>query len=226
MKKLHLSLLFLFIAQLFVSVIHPHEPRADAHQKRSEKRECEKVGKQRKHAAIIHPAHLFSKAFPRYVSLMRSETVVILHNIRSAYNVGAIFRTADGAGVSKIYLTGYTPTPLDAFGRYRTDIAKSALGAERIVPWEYAKKASAVIEKLKRDGFSVVAAEKTEGAACYREYAPRKRTAFLFGNEVRGISKALLSRCDAIVAIPMRGKKESLNVSVAAGIILYGMREV
>ena len=153
----------------------------------------------------------------------QTEAVVILHNIRSAYNVGAIFRTADAVGVSKIYLTGYTPTPLDRFGRERKDVAKSALGAEKSVAWEYAKSARAVIEKLKKAGFEVVAVEQAEAAIDYKQYKPKQKVTFLFGNEVRGISKQLLSKCDKIIEIPMRGKKESLNVSISAGVVLFGV---
>ena len=151
------------------------------------------------------------------------ETTIILHNIRSVYNVGAIFRTADAVGISKIYLTGYTPTPLDRFGRERKDVAKSALGAEKSIPWEYVKSASEVVEKLKKEGFEMVAVEQSENAIDYKKYKPKQKVAFLFGNEVRGISKSLLSRCDKVIELPMRGKKESLNVSVSAGVALYGV---
>lgn len=149
------------------------------------------------------------------------ETAVLLHNIRSAHNVGAIFRTADGAGVSRIYLSGYTPTPEDRFGRAQKDIAKSALGAETFVPWEYAKKPDSFVRNLKKRGWRVVGVEQDARAHDYRTRTMRDKTLFVFGNEVRGLSPALRNACDELIEIPMHGKKESLNVSVAAGIVLF-----
>ena len=149
------------------------------------------------------------------------ETAILLHNIRSAHNVGSIFRTADAAGVSRIFLTGFTPRPVDRFGRPQKDVAKTALGAELTVPWEYAKTPSGLIRKLKRAGFRVVGAEQDSRATGYRTFRVTGPTVFLFGNEVHGLSPALRRACDTLLEIPMRGKKESLNVSVAAGIILF-----
>src|SRR6185369_7060657 len=88
------------------------------------------------------------------------ENVVIIHNVRSVQNVGAMFRTADAAGINKIYLTGYTPTPLDRFGRKRGDLAKSALGAEEFVSWEQKKSITPLLAKLKKEGFQIVAIEQ------------------------------------------------------------------
>lgn len=155
--------------------------------------------------------------------MRNNKTVIILHNIRSAYNVGAIFRTADAVGVSKIYLTGYTPAPIDMFGRIRKDVAKSALGAQMSVSWENIKSVSAVIKKLKEDNFEVVAVEQAENSIDYKKFKRRARqkVAFLFGNEVRGISKQLLNKCSNIIEITMKGEKESLNVSVSAGVVLF-----
>lgn len=150
-----------------------------------------------------------------------NKAVVILHNIRSVHNVGSVFRTSDAMGVSKIYLTGYTPTPLDRFGRERKDVAKSALGAQKSVEWEYVKSASAVVEKLKKEKFEIVAVEQSSQSIDYKKFITKQNVAFLFGNEVRGVSKSLLKKCDKIIEIPMRGKKESLNVSVSAGIVLF-----
>jgi len=155
----------------------------------------------------------------------QKDILILLHNIRSVQNVGSIFRTADAAGVSKVYLTGYTPTPLDRFGRKRFDIAKTALGAEKVVPWEHVRDPGAVITKLKRNGVSVIAVEQYPHATLYTKLHIPRRTAFVFGNEVRGLSFALVKKCDQVVAIPMHGTKESLNVSVAAGIILFRARQ-
>lgn len=149
------------------------------------------------------------------------ETAVLLHNIRSAHNVGSIFRTADAAGVSKLFLSGYTPTPIDRFGRPLQMISKVALHAEKHVPWEYEKNPYRVISHLRKEGWRIVGVEQDEKSIDYKKYKADGKTLFILGNEVRGISKALREKCDALIEIPMRGKKESLNVSVAAGVILF-----
>jgi 23S rRNA (guanosine2251-2'-O)-methyltransferase len=149
------------------------------------------------------------------------QVAVLLHNIRSTHNVGSIFRTADAAGVDKIYLTGYTPTPVDRFGRVQKDIAKTALGAEQYLPWDYSRSPSALIKKLHREGWIIVAAEQDKRSKDYRSFNSKGKTVFVFGNEVLGLSKSLRDECDKIVEIPMHGKKESLNVSVTAGIVLF-----
>ncbi len=152
---------------------------------------------------------------------MKKEQAVLLHNIRSCYNVGSVFRTADGAGVSKIYLTGHTPLPTDRFGRAQKEIAKTALGAQLSVPWEYAKTAASVIKKLRGEGWAIVGVEQDARAVDYRSFDLERPTLFLFGNEVRGLSSQLRDQCDKLLEIPMYGSKESLNVSVTAGIILF-----
>ncbi len=149
------------------------------------------------------------------------KTFLILHNIRSVYNVGAIFRTADAVGVSKIYLCGYTPTPLDRFGMPRKDFAKSALGSEKSMEWEYKKDPARLLNKLKKDGVEIVAVEQSEKSLDYKKYKPKKSVAFLFGNEIRGVSKNLLGKCDIVLEVLMKGKKESLNVSVCCGVVLF-----
>jgi tRNA G18 (ribose-2'-O)-methylase SpoU len=151
------------------------------------------------------------------------QNILILHDIRSVENVGAMFRTADAAGIDKIYLTGYTPTPLDRFGRKRGDLAKSALGAEEFVKWEYKKMVCPVIAKLKREGFKVIAIEQDKNSIDYKKVKLQNKNAFLVGAEVTGIPKNILKKCDIIAEIPMRGRKESLNVSVALGIALFRM---
>lgn len=151
----------------------------------------------------------------------KKEYVLILHNIRSAHNVGAIFRTADAAGITKIYLTGYTPTPLDRFGKPRSDIAKTALGAEKTVLWEYKKTPQPVLRVLKKDGVSLIAIEQSPRSVDYKKIKISHRAAFIIGNEVHGLSARLLAQCDTIAEIPMMGEKESLNVSVATGVALF-----
>ena len=150
-----------------------------------------------------------------------NKAYIILHDIRSAANVGSIFRTADGAGVSKIYVTGYTPAPVDRFGRARGDIVKVALGAEKSVPWEQGHTITACIKRLQKEGVQVVAVEQAPGARDYKSYRPHFPAAFVFGNEVRGLSNAVRKASDLTIEIPMHGSKESLNVSVAAGIVLF-----
>jgi tRNA G18 (ribose-2'-O)-methylase SpoU len=154
------------------------------------------------------------------------KTYVILHNIRSAHNVGSVFRTADGAGVSKIFLTGYTPTPIDRFGRPNPEIAKTSLGAVDTVPYETSVDAESVIVHLKKEGVGVVAVEQTPQAIAYKSYVPDGDTVFIFGNEVTGIPEEILAQSDAHVALPMAGSKESLNVSVCAGIVLFHFRDL
>jgi len=147
--------------------------------------------------------------------------ILVLHNIRSVQNVGAMFRTANGVGVDQIILSGYTPTPLDRFGRPRSDFAKTALGAEHTIPWVYYKTISSVFKKLRADGYTTVAVELSELSIDYKTYIPQSDTALLMGNEVKGISKQILQKCDVVIELPMNGSKESLNVSVTAGIVMY-----
>ena len=170
---------------------------------------------------------------------------LILHNIRSMNNVGAIFRTADGAGVKKIFLTGYTPRPADEFGRARQEIHKTALGAERAVEWEHRRDIGKLLKNLKNEkklikklkkkpsskschgkiwttvSVSVIGLEQSDNAVDYRKFKPKFPLVLIIGNEVRGLSKKILKKCDIVIQIPMRGKKESLNVAVALGIALY-----
>lgn len=146
---------------------------------------------------------------------------VLLHNIRSAHNVGAIFRTADAIGVRQIVLSGYTPTPLDRFKRPVKEIAKTALGAELSIPWEYQKDPQAVVRRFKKMGYQIVGVEQDARSVDYKTYRFTEPTLFLVGNEVRGLSRSLCGVCDVLLEIPMRGKKESLNVAVSFGIALF-----
>ncbi len=151
--------------------------------------------------------------------------VVIVHNVRSLHNVGSIFRTADGAGVKKIYLTGYTPSPLDKFGEKITQFAKVSLDAEDYVEWEKIKDISQVIMRLKKDGYQILAIEQDKRSVPYFSLKANrsKLKALIVGNEVKGLSPAVLKKCDQILEIPMLGQKESLNVSVAFGIAVYSL---
>ena len=138
--------------------------------------------------------------------------------------MGSIFRTADAAGVSRVYLSGYTPTPTDRFGRVQKDIAKTALGAEQYIPWEHHASPARLVSKLKKEGWHIAAIEQNVRSVDYRKFKTKKPTLFILGNEVKGISNTILKTCDSILEIPMHGKKESLNVSVAAGVILFSVR--
>ncbi len=158
--------------------------------------------------------------------MKKKEIFVLLHNIRSTHNVGSIFRTADAAGAGKIFLSGYTPTPLDKFGRPRKDIAKVSLGAEKTLDWEYAKNAKKIIEKLKKEKFQIVALEQSQNSVDYKKVKIKFPVLFVVGNEVGGIEKNILSLCDTVAEIPMHGKKESLNVSVAFGVGIFRMLNI
>ncbi len=151
--------------------------------------------------------------------------IVILDNIRSINNVGSIFRTADALGIEKIYLCGITPDPFDRFGRPRQQFVKISLGAEQSVPWEKADSTARLIAKLKNDGVTIIAVELAEDAIPYYRLKIKNpdKIAFVFGNEVDGVSKAVLKKCDSVIEVPMRGMKESLNVAVTFGIVLFRM---
>jgi 23S rRNA (guanosine2251-2'-O)-methyltransferase len=159
-----------------------------------------------------------------------SEIVVIAHNIRSTHNVGAIFRTSEGFGVSKIILSGYTPYPYmkndtrlpHISNKLTAQIHKTALGAEEIVPFEYQEVPN--FEPLRRNGFRIVGLEQDNSSIALMDYKPYEKTALLLGEEVEGIADTLKQECDDLIEIPMEGKKESFNVSVATGIALYALR--
>ncbi|MFH1012623.1 MAG: RNA methyltransferase [Candidatus Peregrinibacteria bacterium] len=146
---------------------------------------------------------------------MKKQVAVLAHNIRSMHNIGSIFRTCDGAGVSKLYLTGYTACPP------RKEIEKTALGATESVAWEHHKDPIALIKKLKGEGIQILALERGKKSVDITRFNPKKPLCLLVGNEVDGVEPPLLKLADRIVEIPMRGKKESLNVSVAFGIAIY-----
>lgn len=153
------------------------------------------------------------------------DVLLVLHDIRSAHNVGSMFRTADGAGVGQIILSGYSPCPPKAGALYLTDadkaFRKTALGAESTVPWKKVSSLPRLMTRLKQEGYALVALEQAPGSIDYREYRSTGKVALIVGNEVEGVESKILKRCDVILEIPMRGKKNSLNVSVATGIALY-----
>jgi tRNA G18 (ribose-2'-O)-methylase SpoU len=150
-------------------------------------------------------------------------SLLILNDIRSVINVGALFRTADAIGISKIILSGVTPAPVDRFGRKRSDFIKASLGSEDSVAWEEVKNIISTLKALKKEGFTIVAIEQTKNSLDYKDFKTKlgQKIAIIPGNEVSGVPKKILDRADVILELPMRGKKESLNVTVATGIVLY-----
>lgn len=162
---------------------------------------------------------------------MTKNVHILLPDIRSAYNVGSIFRSADCFGVQKIYLSATTPRPTDRFGRStagpQKEIAKTALGAEKVIAWEYVEKTIDVIKKAKKEGFMIVVVEQSEKSIhpnTYKKILKTENTQkilCIMGNEVEGVSGDIIKLCDYILEIPMKGKKESLNVSVCAGVVMY-----
>lgn len=157
------------------------------------------------------------------------EIIVIAHNIRSTHNIGSIFRTAEGFGVQKIILSGYTPYPRIAndtrlphiADKLTAQIHKTALGAEAIVPFTYLETLD--LGTLDLAGYRLIALEQDVRSVNLRDYDPPEKIALLLGEEVHGIAPELLAQVDDIVEIPMHGKKESFNVSVATGIALCAL---
>jgi len=137
--------------------------------------------------------------------------------------VGSIFRTADAAGVKKLYLTGITPAPTDVFGRPRQQLTKVSLGAEKYVEWEKVKSTGLLIDKLKKDRYKILAIEQAKNATTYYKLKIKRqdKIALIVGSEVKGLPKSILNKADKILEIPMYGRKESLNVSVAFGIVAF-----
>lgn len=157
------------------------------------------------------------------------DIIVIAHNIRSTHNVGAIFRTCEGLGITHLILSGYTPYPTvpndsrlpHLAAKLTTQIQKTALGAEGLVPFSY--QASPDLASLKAQGYTVAGLEQDKRSIALNTYSPPEKIALLLGEEVEGIGNELRDTCDVLLEIPMRGKKESFNVSVATGIALYAL---
>lgn len=158
-----------------------------------------------------------------------SEIIVIVHNIRSTFNVGSIFRTCEGFGVSKIIVSGYSPYPRLAndqrlphiADKLTSQIHKTALDAETMVPFVYQQTPD--LEALRNQGFRIVGLEQDQRSIKLSEYKAPQKIALILGEEVSGIESSLRQVCDDIIEIPMRGQKESFNVSVATGIALYAL---
>jgi len=156
----------------------------------------------------------------------RPTVSILLHDIRSAHNVGAMFRTADAAGVVKIFLSGTTPRPVDRFGRPVKEIVKTALGAEKTLKWQHVSRVESFLRECKGKGDQIIAIEQDKKALDYKKVSISGPTLFVVGNEVDGLPREILKMCDIVAEIPMLGAKESLNVSVALGIALFRMLDV
>jgi tRNA G18 (ribose-2'-O)-methylase SpoU len=157
------------------------------------------------------------------------QLVLIAHNLRSTHNVGSLLRTADGLGVKRVYLTGYTPYPKSdnderlphLVAKIDKQITKTALGAEKTVKWQHESNVATIIEELKKASFTVIALEQAAGSIKLPNYKPPDKVAIVVGREIEGLEPAVLDSCDATVEIPMIGQKESFNVAVAAAMALY-----
>ena len=154
-------------------------------------------------------------AFSIYFELMIEDFYVICDNIRSLENIGSIFRTADATHITKVFLCGISGVPP------HHKITKTALGAEKIIPFEYHKQTWRLIEKLKKTKVNIVALEQDEKSIVYTKFKPKFPLALIIGNEVKGISKKVLKKADKIIHLPMKGQKESLNVAVSFGVASY-----
>jgi tRNA G18 (ribose-2'-O)-methylase SpoU len=154
------------------------------------------------------------------VSFPPLPAVVILDNIRSLYNTGAFFRTADACAVERLVLCGITPRP-DQGSRQRRAVAKTALGAELSVPWEYQADTRTALSALRESGYQIVAVETSPAAVDLYEWTPAWPVCLVFGHERDGLAADLDGHFDASVRIPMFGEKRSLNVATAAGVVLY-----
>lgn len=149
--------------------------------------------------------------------------IVVLDNLRSIYNTASIFRTADAVGVGNIMLCGTTPTPVDKWGRSNLAFSKVSLGAELSIKWEYQSNINDGLDKLRTEGYTLIALEQSVNSVDIFTYNPPAKIALVVGPERTGMGAYVLNKCDTILEIPMFGKKESLNVSVAFGIAAYAL---
>lgn len=167
----------------------------------------------------------------RYNTVMR-QIILIAHDLRSTHNVGSLLRTAEGLGIEKVYLTGYTPYPVQSddtrlphiSAKIDRNIQKTALGAETSQPWKHAEEIEPIIAKLKYEGYLMVALEQTPDAIELPHFTPPQKVAIILGREVEGVEPDVLAQAEQHVIIPMFGSKESFNVVQAAAMMLYHCR--
>lgn len=161
------------------------------------------------------------------------DIVVIAHDIRSTHNVGSLLRTAEGFGITTVYLTGYTPYPQKASDdrlphlakKIDSQISKTALGAEHSMHWEHSESVVDILSKLKAHGYTLAGLEQGANSILLPNYSPPQKIAILLGREVDGLEKNLQPKCDVLIEIPMYGTKESFNVVQAAAVCMYALRE-
>jgi 23S rRNA (guanosine2251-2'-O)-methyltransferase len=164
-------------------------------------------------------AELGRKSVEEFRQSDKFPVIVVLENIRSAYNVGSVFRTSDAFLIQAIYIIGYSAKPP------HKEIKKTALGAEETVSWKYFKTSVEAIDTLREEGFAVYAVEQAEGSSLLHTIQPEptEKIAFVFGNEVTGVEQATIGLCDGCIEIPQLGMKHSLNIATAAGVVLWEM---
>ena len=152
-----------------------------------------------------------------FKSRQKTPIVVVLDNVRSAHNVGAIFRTSDAFLLEKVCLCGITPTPP------HKEIRKTALGASESLAWNHFKNTHDCIDSLKKEGYHIISIEQAEGAVMLNDFQPETeiKYAVVFGNEVKGVNQAVVNNSDAVIEIPQFGTKHSLNISVSAGVVIW-----
>jgi 23S rRNA (guanosine2251-2'-O)-methyltransferase len=161
------------------------------------------------------------------------QLILIAHNLRSTHNVGSLLRTAEGLGVAKVYLTGYTPYPLSEKDQRLPHMAqkldrqihKTALGAEKLVVWQHEDDILTLLRELKKSGITVAALEQAAGSTDLTSYRPQSQLALVVGREAEGLEPEILDQCDTIIEIPMRGQKESFNVVQATAMALYHLSQ-
>jgi tRNA G18 (ribose-2'-O)-methylase SpoU len=154
-----------------------------------------------------------------YKEIVKTPITVILDNIRSCNNIGSVFRTSDALLIEKVILCGITATPPNK------DIHKTALDAEKSVPWEYFEETEDAVHRLKENGYRVFAVEQVENSISLPDFTPKKdqKLALVFGNEVKGVQQSVVNSCDGAIEIPQYGTKHSFNISVSAGIVLWDL---
>jgi tRNA G18 (ribose-2'-O)-methylase SpoU len=154
-----------------------------------------------------------------YKEITKTPITVVLDNIRSCNNIGSVFRTSDALLIENVVLCGITATPPNK------DIHKTALDAEKSVPWEYSEETEMAVKKLKETGYRVFAVEQVENSISLPDFTPKKdqKLALVFGNEVKGVQQSVVDLCDGAIEIPQYGTKHSFNISVSAGIVLWDL---
>lgn len=154
-----------------------------------------------------------------YKEIVKTPITVVLDNIRSCNNIGSVFRTSDALLIEKVILCGITATPPNK------DIHKTALDAEKSVPWEYFEETEDAVQRLKESGYRVFAVEQVENSISLPDFTPEKeqKLALVFGNEVKGVQQSVVNICDGAIEIPQYGTKHSFNISVSAGIVLWDL---